>query len=506
MVKGKVYIVGAGPGDESLATLGSLEAIKNSDVIVYDELANQALLRYAKKDAKLIYVGKKAGDHALPQEQMNELLADEAEKGNTVCRLKGGDPFLFGRGGEEAELLFQRKINFEIIPGITSAIAVPAYAGIPVTHRGLTSGVAIFTGHEDPTKAESDLNWNAIAKLGTTLVFLMGMKNIASITENLIKNGMDGKTPAAVIHRGTTNAQRVVTGTVADIVDVAERADIKAPSIIIIGKVVGMRDTLSWFEKRPLFGKEIIVTRTRKQASQLVDALQHLGALVHEFPTIEIERNAEALPKLDNAIRAIAEYDWVIFTSVNGVDAFFERIAELGYDSRVLGGVKACAIGSATAEGLLARGIKADLIPEKYVAESILEAFKGRAKGAKILLPRADIARAALPEGLEKEGATVDIIDIYRTVKPKESSKDELIELLKKADLVTFTSSSTVNNFAEILGDEVKSLAGKIKAASIGPVTTETINRYGFKLECEASEYTIAGLVDAIVNMVSLRA
>lgn len=492
-----VYLVGAGPGDEGLITLSAIEAIETADILVYDELANAEFLKRAKGRAEVVYVGKKAGVHSVPQDEICSLLVDYAKKGKRVCRLKGGDPFLFGRGGEEAEVLAQNGISFEVIPGVSSAISVPAYAGIPITQRGLTSGVAIFTGHEDPKKETSDLNWKSIARLKTTLVFLMGMENLPSIVDNLIRNGLDASTPVAVIHKGTTPCQKVATGMLRNIVEIVERKKLTAPSIIVVGKVVEMRETLGWFEKRPLFGKKIMVTRSRKQASKLVHGLQKLGANVLEFPTIEIVQNSEVLPQLDGAIKKLTRYDWIVFTSANGVEIFMERLKELNFDGRQLGNTKVCAIGPATKEKLEEYFINADLVPEKYVAESILDALKDKVKGKKVLLPRADIARDALPEGLKKHGAEVEVIDIYHTL-PVIDSADKLKDLLASADIVTFTSSSTVTNLVKILGGNGSEQKLKIKAASIGPITTETAELHGLNVVCEAKEYTIPGLIEAI--------
>lgn len=499
MCKGKVYIVGAGPGDPGLITLKALEFIKGADVILYDELANASLLSYAREGAELVYVGKKTGNHALPQDEILKLMIEKTGVGKTVCRLKGGDPFLFGRGGEEAEALAKNGIPFEIVAGVSSAISVPAYAGIPITHRCLSSGVAIFTGHEDPKKNTSDLDWKTIARLNITLVFLMGMDNLEAITDNLIREGMDRETPVAVIYRGTTPAQRCVTGELRSIAGIVHEAELTAPSVIVIGRVVGMRDALKWFEERPLFGRKILVTRSRKQARELSKMLSIAGADVYEFPTIEIEPNEESCPALDRAIRELSGFDWIIFTSANGVDCFFDRMREQGRDARALEGVRICAIGPATRERLAEMSILADVVPKEYISESILDALSGKVKGKRILIPRADIARDVLPKGLERAGANVQVIDIYRTKMPH-GSGGELKELLTKVDMVTFTSASTVENFSAILGEASSGSVSGVKAASIGPVTTEAIRRHGIPLACEASEYTISGLVEAIIE------
>jgi uroporphyrinogen III methyltransferase/synthase len=496
---GKVYLVGAGPGDEGLITVKALECIATADVIVYDELANSVFLKHAKVDAEQVYAGKKGGDHHLTQDQIEALLVKYAKEGKSVCRLKGGDPFVFGRGGEEAETLFKNGIGFEIVPGISSAVAVPAYAGISITQRGLTSGVAIFTGHEDPTKETSDMNWKSIARLKTTLVFLMGMKNLPLIVDQLIRNGLDSQTPVAIIHRGTTPRQATVTGQLNTIVKIVESSGLTAPSVIVVGKVVGMREYASWFEGKPLFGKWILVTRSRKQVSKQTKLLRDLGAFVYEFPTIEIESNADAMGELDASINSLSNYDWVIFTSANGVETFFDRVKKLDLDARALATTKICAIGTATRDKLAEYFITADLIPEQYVAESILEAFKGKVEGKRILLPRADLARDVLPEGLKKEGAEVKVIDVYKTTVPL-ACGCELKNALDNIDMVTFASSSTVDNFVEILADDFAEYKDKIKAASIGPVTSKTLKKHGMNISCEAKEYNIPGLIDRIVE------
>lgn len=497
--KGKVYIVGAGPGDGELVTLKALRAIRTADVIFYDELANSSLLSNASENAKLVYVGKKAGCHSVPQNDIEKLLVKEASSGRTVCRLKGGDPFIFGRGGEELLRLAKNKIPYEVVPGITSAIAAPAYAGIPITQRGMTSGVAIFTGHEDPTKDASDLNWDAIANLKTTLVFLMGMNNLSLIVKELVKHGMDSGTPVAIIHRGTTPSQKTVTGTLKNIVSVVEREGIGAPSVIVVGRVVSLREKLAWFEKKPLFGKKIVVTRTRKQMSGLAGKLSENGANVCEFPTIEIIPNKDAYPELDAAIENLANFDWVIFTSANGVEVFFDRILYLSKDARSFAGVGVCAIGPATSEKLREYGIRADVVPDKYIAEAVAEAIKDKVSGRKVLLPRADIARKDISVLLKKYGADITEIPIYVTTRP-ETKPNELEELLAGADLVTFTSSSTADNFAAILGRGLKKNLNGVKGVSIGPVTTEAMKKNKIPIACEAKDYTIPGLVDAIIK------
>lgn len=497
--KGKVFIVGSGPGDMGLVSIRALEAISLSDVILYDELANSRLLENCKADSQLVYVGKKASQHTFKQAQIEDMMIEHAKQGKTVCRLKGGDPLLFGRGGEEMEALAVAGIRYEVVPGITSAIAAPAYAGIPVTQRGLTSGVAIFTGHEDPEKEESDLNWPVIAKLDTTLVFLMGMKNLPVIVDNLLRHGMNADTPVAVIHRGTTPLQRTLIGTLKDIVSTVEKECVGAPSVIVVGSVVNLHHKLDWFEQKPLFGKKILITRTRSQASALSKGLGENGALVHELPTIEIEANKDAYPVMDKCITDISSFEWVIFTSTNGVNVFFERLSLLGLDARALGSTKICVIGPATRDELRRYSVKADLMPENYIAESVFELLRGKVNGKKILIPRSDIARRELIDLLSRDGALVADLPIYCTRRP-DYPPETIEEMVLNVDLVTFTSSSTVTNFVEILGDSFNRLRGKIRAASIGPITSASVKRAGIHLACEAREYTIPGLINAIVE------
>ncbi|MCX7918559.1 MAG: uroporphyrinogen-III C-methyltransferase, partial [bacterium] len=362
---GKVYLVGAGPGDPGLITVKGLECIKTADVIIYDYLANPKLLAYARPETELIYVGKKAGEHTLPQEEINALLIKKAHAGKTVCRLKGGDPTVFGRGGEEAEVLVQAGILFEFVPGVTSAIAVPAYAGIPVTHREYTSDFAVITGHEVPTKGSSSINWAHLATSVGTLIFLMGVGNLPLIVTQLLKHGRPKRTPVAIIRHGTTPKQETIVGTLADIAEKAKQNQFKPPAVIIVGDVVKLRDKLNWFESNPLFGKRILVTRTRSQASEFVRVLESFGAEVIEFPTIEIIPPSNWRP-LDKAIRNLANYDWVIFTSVNGVTYFFQRLAEKNLDSRLFRTARIAAIGPATAEALKEKGLIPDIVPMEY--------------------------------------------------------------------------------------------------------------------------------------------
>jgi uroporphyrinogen III methyltransferase/synthase len=497
-----VYLVGAGPGDPGLITIKGKQCIENSDVIIYDYLASPALLNYSHANAELIYVGKKGGDHTLSQDKINALIVEKAKAGFTVCRLKGGDPFIFGRGGEEAEILASKSIPFEIVPGVTSAIAAAAYAGIPLTHRKLTATLAFITGHEDPHKKKSNIDWESLASGIGTLVFFMGIKNLPDISQKLIANGRSPDTPVALIRWGTTPNQTTVTGTLDSIAEQAKKFDLKPPAIIVVGEVVQLRDTLKWFEKRPLLGRRIVVTRARQQASDLVRRLSDLGAECLEVPTIEV-MPADDLAPLTDAVQNLSIYDWIIFTSVNGVKFFFDHLFGTDKDIRALSHLKTAAIGPATAAKLLDYGLKSDILPKKYRAEAVVEAFrKISLAGKKILLPRAAEARPVLPLELRKMGADVDEVSAYRTKKVN-GDTDQLIHRLeeKTIDIVTFTSSSTVQNFKALIPpDRFKQLLKGVTIASIGPITTGTAIESGFKVAITAKSYTIPGLCDAIVK------
>jgi uroporphyrinogen III methyltransferase/synthase len=499
---GMVFLVGAGPGDPGLITVKGLNCIARADVIVYDYLASPALLAHANPDAEMIYVGKKGGDHTLPQEGINALIVEKALQGNTVARLKGGDPFIFGRGGEEAEVLIAAGVPFEVVPGVTAAIGASAYAGIPLTHRDYTSDVAFVTGHEDPTKAESSIDWRALATGIGTLVFFMGVKNLPTIAANLVAGGRPADTPVAVIRWGTTPRQRTVTGTLSTIVDETRKAGIKAPAIIIVGGVVNLRKTMRWFENRPLMGRRIVVTRAREQASDLVRELTEYGAECIQCPTIQVVPPPD-WTDLDRSIAAMDQYDWIVFTSVNGVDFFFRRLFDKGLDVRALGHIKTAAIGPATAERLRTRGLKSDIIPQSYRAESVVEAFAAvPVKGCRILLPRAKEARSVLPVELTRMGASVDEVTAYET-RHVDDGATELIARLEAGtiDMVTFTSSSTVKNFCRLLPpDRVRQLMADVTVASIGPITSQTARDLGLSVTLEASTYTIDGLIQAILS------
>jgi uroporphyrinogen III methyltransferase/synthase len=502
MKQGKVYLVGAGPREPDLVTVRAVECLKQADVVIYDFLAAPELLKHVREGAETIYVGKKGGDHTLSQDKINEVMVARAKQGRTIVRLKGGDPFIFGRGGEEAEVLADVGIPFEVVPGVTSAVAAPAYAGIPLTHRLYTSSVAFVTGHEDPTKNQSLIDWSKLATGVGTLVFLMGIKNLANIAERLMAAGRDPKTPVAVVRWGTTPQQTTVVGTLDTIVAEAQAAGLKPPATIVVGEVIKLRDTLNWFEKRALFGRTAVVTRARAQASELVRRLSDLGAACLECPTIKVVP-PEDWNQLDAAIDNLGTYDWLVFTSVNGVSFFFERLYEKEKDVRALKDVSTAAIGPATAKRLRDFGLKSDIIPETYQAESIVEAFgQEPMNGKRVLLPRAKEARPVLPVELRKMGAIVDEIAAYQT-EPARENVDVLIKRLEEGsiDLLTFTSSSTVRNFKALLPPErFESLIEGVSIASIGPITAETARELGFKVDIMARDYTIDGLCEAILE------
>ncbi|MCK5312462.1 MAG: uroporphyrinogen-III C-methyltransferase [Desulfobacteraceae bacterium] len=499
---GKIFLIGAGPGDPGLITLKATECIKNADVVVYDYLASPALLEYAKKDSEIIYVGKKGGDHTLSQDGINDLLIQKAKQGLNVARLKGGDPFIFGRGGEEAELIANADIPFEIVPGVTSAIAAPAYAGIPLTHREHASSVSIITGHEDPTKKDSTMEWESFAKSPNTLVFLMGVKNLPGIVKNLQKYGKDPQTPVALVRWGTTPKHQSVTGTLENIVENVQKAGLKSPAIIIIGSVVTLKNKLKWFENLPLLGKKIVVTRAREQASGFVSLLRKAGAECIEMPTIKISPPKDNQP-LENSIDNIDSFDWVIFTSVNGVKFFFDTLYAKGKDVRILGHLKFACIGPVTKEKLKEFGIISDVLPETYRAESVVQAFSDKGiKDKHILIPRAKEARAILPEELKNMGAIVQEVTAYET-SLVDKNKDSLIKMLENndIDIVTFTSSSTVQNFAKLIPDDkFDKLIKNITSACIGPITEKTAISLGFTADIIATDFTIDGLMDSILK------
>ncbi|NLB88937.1 MAG: uroporphyrinogen-III C-methyltransferase [Syntrophomonadaceae bacterium] len=502
MKKGFVYLVGAGPGDPGLFTIKGKTILEKADVVVYDRLVSNQILNWAPANAELIYVGKASGNHALPQEEINALLVQKAKEGKIVVRLKGGDPFLFGRGGEEALYVREHGIDFEIVPGITSAIAVPAYAGIPVTHRDNTSTLHIVTGHEKPGKQESSINWQQLAQGIGTIVFLMGVENLPYIAESLIANGKNPETPVALIRWGTLPEQEVLMGTLENIVEKVREANFRPPAVIVVGEVVNLRDSLSWVENKPLWGKRIIVTRARAQASGLVEKISELGGLPIEFPTISIEKE-DNYTALLNAFKNISNYDWIVFTSVNAVEIFFEEFRKVNMDIRDLRGIKICAIGPTTRESLEKKCIIVDTMPDEYRAEGIIEELKDKIKpGNWVLLPRARGARSVLPEALKQWGAHVNEIYIYKAVAEKRVSKEMFEEIMAgKVDFITFTSSSTVHNFINIVGlDNALRISKKTKLACIGPITANTAKEAGLSIDIVAKKYTIDGLITAIID------
>ena len=493
---GKCFLVGAGPGDLGLVTLRAKECIERAEVIVYDYLCNPEMLRWASEKAELIFAGKKAGAHTMTQDEINTLLVEKTREGKNVVRLKGGDPFLFGRGGEEAQALAAAGLSFGIVPGVSSAIAGPAYAGIPVTHRGKNSHVTFFTGHEDPEKSESAIDFGALAKLGGTQVMLMGVERIGAIAREMMANGMRDDLPVALIRWATTGRQQTLVGTLENIAERVTAEGFAAPAIAVFGNVVTLREGLNWFEDRPLSGKRIVVTRTRAQAGVLTEQLRALGADVIELPTIRIE------PPTD--LRAFAElvqdahgYDWIVFTSVNGVNSFFDLFYKLYDDAREIGGARIAAIGPATAQRIKDFRMHVDLQPEEFVAESLAREFKkqGGLENLRVLIARAEKARDLLPRELSALGAIVDEGFAYRTVPETRDDSGARRRLLEEgADLITFTSSSTVENFVA-LG---LPWPAKMEVASIGPITSKTALDHGLAVAVEARRHDIPGLVEAI--------
>ena len=495
---GKVYLVGAGPGDPGLITVKGLHCLQEADVVVYDRLVDKRLLDLARESAEFVSVGKGRGQREMEQGEINGYLVERALEGKVVSRLKGGDPFVFGRGGEEAQALAYAGVPYEVVPGVSSAIAAPAYAGIPITHRDLASSFTVVTGSEDPLKEGSGVRWDLLARAGGTLVVLMGWRALGTITEALVSGGMEPSTPVALVQWGTEPYQVTVTGSLTDIIERATRAGLSPPVVAVIGPVVDLRRELKWFEDRPLFGKRVLVTRSRRQASTLSRMLAEEGAQPEEVPTIEIAP-LEDYSGLDGSIGALRGYGWVVFTSSNGVEAFFGRMAQFGRDTRIFGGVKVGAIGPATTEALERFGITPDLMPSEFVSEAVVSAMSDHEmNGVRVLLPRADIGRDELADGLARLGAHVDSTPAYRTVVPSQS-KDRVHGLLQGGgvDVVTFTSSSTVVNLVNLLDGKLSPLDG-VKVACIGPVTAGSAQELGLQVDIMAQEYTIPGLVSAL--------
>jgi uroporphyrinogen III methyltransferase/synthase len=480
-----VYLVGAGPGDPGLLTRRGAELLAAADVVIYDRLGTDALLDLAPATARRISVGKAPGAADTTQDQINALLVEHSRAGRHVVRLKGGDPFVFGRGGEEAEALAAAGVAFEVVPGVTSAIAAPAYAGIPVTHRGVSTHVTIVTGHEDPTKGHTDVDWARLAAAGGTLVILMGAATIGAIAAQLLAGGLPADTPVAAVQAGTRAEQRTTRATLGTVTDLS----VTSPAAIVVGAVAAL--DLGWFERRPLFGRTVVVTRAREQASELRVRLERLGGGVIELPAIRIDPLPVALPSLDDV-------DWLVLTSANGVAALFDHgLTPAGLDARALAGIRVAAIGPGTAAALAGYGVRADLVPERYVAEALLDAFPPPAHAdARVLLARADQARDVLPDGLAARGYRVDVLALYRTERTE--PEPEVLERVRvgEVDAITFTSSSTVRNFVELVGP----LDPQPVVVSIGPVTSATARDVGLRVDVEAVEHTIDGLVAALLE------
>jgi uroporphyrinogen III methyltransferase/synthase len=509
---GVVYLVGAGPGDPGLMTARSLELIGSADAIYYDRLIPPGALDGAREDAELIYVGKAPGKPSVPQEEIGERLIEAARAGKSVVRLKGGDPFVFGRGGEEGEVLREAGIEFELVPGITAGVAASAYAGIPVTHRDDASAVAFVTGHEDPEKPESALDWEALARFPGTLVFYMGVKRLADNAAALIAAGRNADEPAAAVERGTMAGQRTVVATLGTLAEAVERKEVEAPALIVVGPVVARRESLAWLEQRPLHGRRIVVTRARAQASGLAKTLRNLGAEVVELPAIRIEPTIEG-EEVRSAIDRIGDYGLIILTSPNGARLLFEAMRNAGLDARALDrpekqqvgeagsgavaatGTTVAAIGPGTARALAKCGIAADIVPERFVAESLVESLAAvDVAGKRALVARAADARDVIPEHLEGRGAEVDVVALYETV--REEPSIEAVEAAQAADYVTFTSSSTVRNLTDALGAGFPKNA---RIVSIGPVTSEAATEAGLEVDVEAERHDIDGLVAALL-------
>ncbi len=489
MSTGKVFLVGAGPGDPGLLTIRAAELIARADFIAIDALVSDEIADRAPATAEVVYVGKRAAKHALPQEKINQLLIDEARKGKTVVRLKGGDPFVFGRGGEEAEELVAAGVAFEIVPGISSSLAGPAYAGIPVTHRSYATSLTLVTGHE--ADASTGIKWEALAQLDGTIVFLMGFANLPTITRKLTGHGVSPDRPVAVISKATTHEQRTVTGTLSTIEAKVTEAGLPTPALIVVGEVVRLHDVIGWFETKPLFGKRIVVTRAREQASELKRLLQESGATVVQFPTIEIAP-PESYESLDAAVDS--RFDWLVFTSTNGVSAFFERLFANGKDVRALAGARVACVGDTTAAALRARGIAPDMVPEKFMSSALIPHFDADQKGVRIAVIRAAEGRDEFIDEMRRRGGDVHLAVAYRTI-PVAANADELHDI----DVVTFTSASTVDNFFAAHGN-----AGGALLASIGPTTSDAIRKHGRQPDIESPVASILSLHDAVVRAIVL--
>lgn len=503
--RGKAYLIGAGPGDPGLLTIKGMKLLSEADVVIYDRLASPRILSYARPGAELIYVGKTAGRHAVSQDKINELIVEKAKENKMVVRLKGGDPFIFGRGGEEAQVLAAEGIPFEIVPGVSSSIAAPAYAGIPLTHRAHAACVTLITGHRKFGVDEIDVNWEGLAKSNGTLVFLMGMTNLPNIVSQLTQHGLPADTPAAVVQWGTTPRQKTVTGVLSDIVQRVRDAGIGSPAVIVVGTVVNLRDSISWFETKPLFGRRILVTRSREQASELVELLEENGAECIELPAISVVPSHD--PSISEKLCSlIPSSNWVVFTSINAVRCFFELCFQSGLDIRSLGHLKIAVIGTGTANALKEYHIKPDLIPASFDAEGLVDAFKDQGiDGQHILLPKAEKTRDVLITGLKEMGALVNAVTVYENVIPQ-LADDVLESLAQGVDVVTFTSSSTVKNLVALLPADLKNmLIARAKAACIGPITARTAKEMGFDVAIQPESATIPALVRAIKDFFETR-
>jgi uroporphyrinogen III methyltransferase / synthase len=495
--EGIVYLVGAGPGDPRLATVRAVELIQAADVIFYDRLVPKRLLDHARGAAELVYVGKEPGRPSVPQDEINRLLVERGERGQVVVRLKGGDPFVFGRGGEEAEALAGAGVRFEVVPGVTAGIAAPAHAGIPVTHRDDASAVAFVTAHEDPAKAESALDWAALAAFPGTLVFYMGVRALPAVSAALIAHGRDATEPAAVVERGTLPAQRTVTGPLAQIASLAQEAGIDPPAVTIVGRVAALRDRLAWLEAGPLSGKRVAVTRARAQASGLAARLEDLGAEVLQVPAIRIEPRPGGVQEATEAI-VNRELDMLCLTSPNAAELVAKEIWRRELDARVLAGATVAAIGPGTAAALADLGIRADVVPERSIAESLADALVDRGvEGRRVLVARAAEARDVLPRRLEEAGAHVRVVPLYDTV--REPLDDSVLAQLAGADYVTFTSSSTARFLLESAGGTER-FPDTARVVSIGPITSQTARELGLEVHVEATRHDLDGLVDALVG------
>ena len=502
-MSGRVSLVGAGPGDPGLITVAASQALARADVVVYDRLVNERLLDLAPADAERVYVGKQPDRHTMKQEEINALLVARAKQGSSVVRLKGGDPFVFGRGGEEVLALVKAGVRFDIIPGVTSAIAAAAYAGIPVTHRGLASSVALVTGHEDPEKGEQDVDWEKLATAVDTLVLMMGVGQLDQISERLIAAGRPADTAVAVVEWGTLPRQRTITATLSTIAAKVADAGLGSPALIVVGDVVGLRDTMNWFESRPLYGRRVLVTRTRQQASELSRALSEAGAEAIELPTIAIKERYDET-QLTAAVGALKDglYSWLIFTSTNAVDIFFGVLEKKCLDARSVR-ASVAAIGPATAQALKRHGIVVDVSPERYTMEGLLDALDSDLSDQRVLVPCAEDARAVLADELTERGANVEQVTVYVAEAPAEDASPELVEGLRRLrsgeiDIITFASSSSVTNLAGLLGNDIEPLK-RCRIACIGPITAATVEELlGRAPDLVAEEHTIAGLVRAL--------